>query len=146
MKAINKVRIGLENCECLEFQGDQVSYLAITNIRKNIYWSGSFLFDHNVCDHFSMNLLPSANIKQNDISKFNVTQLPFDRLLQYPDIVSVEVFYSDGRSVDVYVEWEDDNHRDYNLYQRTTISEYGNLCILVDKSKTARDVFDLDYS
>ena len=89
MKRIEKVLFGLENCECLEFSGEQISYLFMTNICNNIHWSNNYLMEHYTCDYFAIKLLSPSNNKEADLTKFSTSPLPFERLQQYPDLVSV---------------------------------------------------------
>ncbi len=57
----------------------------------------------------------------------------FDRVCDYSDICSLTLSYSDGSKEKFIVEWEDDESEFKNKFQTTTLTENGDLRVVIKR-------------
>ena len=148
MKEVTKIRVGFENLEYMEFEVNEIASLLINNIVTQVQrFAINSVAEMFKCSEVFMELIPAANRKH---CAFGVedehTTTTFQRIREYDDITSIEVFYDDGTSKDVYVPWEDaSGGGEVNKYQSSYYSDNGALYIYINKDQVnVRSMLDLD--
>lgn len=136
-KDITKIEIGLENCEIITIDGRYIDYMSIKGISRSIYKSERHCLDHAYCNHLSMIICENANNTENMFLDTNIK--PFDRIKNCPDIVEITIFYFNGDAERIYVDWNENNDCE-NKYQKTYITEHGDMFILIDSKLSLEDV------
>lgn len=137
MKKLNSIHLGLENCEVFEFKAEDINYISLIDISKAIVYSSDYLTEYNNCEELILELKPSANVLESNITGIDNDELPFKRIASWRDIVLVECFYDDGTSVTVYVPYYSKRNYEMNEYQSTELIDNGNLRIAVSKKVKA---------
>jgi len=139
MKEIQSIELLLENMEAIRLSPDEV---------KNFYCNGitgvitkvthDCVLSRNTCREMCLELCGSANKKYDSFGEESKLRA-FERLTT-PDIVIVEVKYTDGNEDEVYVPWNEDKE-DINGYQTSYITPRGDLRIYIGEEKDVREVF-----
>lgn len=143
---IKKIELVLENCECVNIEGKYIGHLSMENIKRSINRVASnAIFDMSICGHFSISINRKAEYDESsgeELFDGFGKQSPLERLLNYPDITSVYIHFSDGKTEQFYVEW--DGGECDNDNQKTYMNEFGDLFIVIDKELKLEDVFDVE--
>lgn len=146
MREVKNIRIGFENCEVMDFDVKEAASLLLDNITAMVQrFAINSVGEMTQCSEFFVELIPAANREHSPFGMDDKTT-NFQRIREYDDITSVELFYDDGTSVEVYVPWEDaTTGGEINKLQSSYLSENGALYIYISKDgKNVRDLIDLE--
>ena len=126
-KEIKKVDIILENLEIISVPVDFIESLVINDINNNIVYTNC-LFFYNQCKLLYLKINSKFNITVVD--KVYGERNTFNRLIDYKDITAIEVSFSTGEKITIYVDWWEPCVYE-NLNQNCEILEDGSLEISV---------------
>lgn len=139
MHTAKSIDITFENCETITLEPKDIGFFSIENIAE--YISRDSI--NSISKYKKSNLV----IIEIFASKINSEYFPFDipsekmlikeRFL-YNDITSLEIYYSDGSSEEIFVEY---NGNETNDFQKTVIGNNGNLYIVISKDSNITDYF-----
>lgn len=136
MKKLTYIDIVLENVEVLKFDVEYIDYISVDNIHKNTVYSHDNLHEYLQCDELYLMLHPSANKIENSTTDYTEKSLPFDRINAWQDIVSIELFYDDETSENIYVPYDGE---EVNLLQSQIITSTGSMLVVCSKENTAEE-------
>ena len=125
------INLILENVEHIKIEAMDIKYILATNIVKSLQLNRSTrtVFTQDTAREFT--LILDKDLATEEYNSWGNNIKIFDRLLQYKDIVAIELSYSD--SIDtLYLLYEGDQE---NKLQRTWIDERGDLHITVNTSE-----------
>ncbi len=132
-KKIVMVYLVLENGEVLKIPRPNINGLGITDISQSIHFYRSSRDQHFIshsCREFSIEISPLVNDMIYWDSEWS-DMLPFERLFSMPDVVAIDVSYSDADSEYIYLPWGKDEYR--NEHQENRILEDGSLYISIKR-------------
>lgn len=145
---LSKIEIGLENCDVITIDNEDIKYVSINSISKDIdIVQDGDIIEHSYCNSLNMLLKPSANKTYQEFQQNGKDYecKVFERLQTYNDITSIQLIYNNGtKTDDIYVLYKDKNENELgspNVYMSTYISDFGDLFIVVDKDKTATQAY-----
>jgi len=141
MNQIKSIELCLENCEVLKFEADQIGRFEVKNIKNEISRIAlNSISKLSTCEEFIIQISSKANISESYLTTWsNNNVLPFERINNGRDIVSVTINYEDGNKENIYVDW--DGTYCENYLQSSYINKAGDLYIVVSKNKNVKDVF-----
>lgn len=149
-KIIEEIELILENVEVIKFKRDMLKTFSIGGVKRDITLDGTRLEAEEVFIRIDSKA-NTYEAYQTDIHllredlEFLPTRKPFERLVQYSDIVNIEIKYSDGSSEEISVNWDYYTSDDVNSYQTNHISRSsGDLYICISDNKSVEDAFYLD--
>ena len=144
---IKSVEFILENCEMITIDGKYIGNFYLGDVSYSInriacnsieelYWTNNFYISIN----------RKADKKENikyTLGEINKNRNIFNRLTSYPDITSITVNFSNGKSKSFYVDWNEDDEQN-NSYQKTYVNDFGDLFMVINKNKNIEDIWDLN--
>lgn len=140
-KLINKITFILENTEAIDIPIKNIGQFRLRDVKEHFTSNARFIEKYKTSKLFAIEISKDANVPFKNLA--NEEELPFDRLLYCPDIVGIEVEYQDGIKEEISVPWGGDSD-EINDYQKTFLSEAGNLYIVIHKKLKIKDIFDLE--
>lgn len=149
-KIIEEIELILENVEVIKFKRDMLKTFSIGGVKRDITLDGTGLEAEEVFIRIDSKA-DTYEAYQTDIHLLREdleclpARKPFERLVQYSDIVNIEIKYSDGSSEEISVNWDYYTSDDVNSYQTNHISRSsGDLYICISDNKSVEDAFYLD--
>jgi hypothetical protein len=132
MKSVEKVKLVFENCETIEFEGNELTGLWFDKVYKRKYMHNeNKMLESDHCEHFNVGIKMSAN---KPFRPFGVKDaepnMKFNRINEQSDLVAVRVYYSDETEDYIYVPW-DDEKSDYVNHKQQVTNDEDYLYILV---------------
>lgn len=121
-----------ENVEVLRFDMDAFGFIDIRDIRQDYH---TFLGDRTLCPGYRAYGRVELTIKKeaDDHPKYRPSVYealtPFERLKLFPDVVALELIYSDGTSREIYVPFDGD---EISSLQTVYDDEEGNLFLKIE--------------
>ena len=100
----------------------------------------------NKCDSFAISIYRDADVEKpiewtmgfiGDMDK------PFTRLHRAKDITQINIYFNDETKEHIIVPWNHDESDYINSYQKSYMSDKGDLYIIIDKEKDIFDVWEL---
>ena len=145
---IDKIEIGLENCELITIDGEHIGELNIEDIKYSINRIAcNAILELYTCSHFSMSIHRDANKGEKTVSTVGVLdelRQPLNRLNKYPDITSLYVYFAGNDTPkQIRLMWTTGDECN-NPNQKTVFNRFGDLYIVVDEKLTIDDVFGND--
>lgn len=147
---IKQITFGLENCDVIIIDGEDISHLKIDNICRSIRKVGSvYVSNSYIAKDFAIKIDKRANIRYKQFGCLEDTYI-FARLTSFPDIVDVVVtLINDDGSYSKYsilLDWAGESD-EINEFQTTCFNKTGDLYIVVSKNECAEDIAKLlnDY-
>ena len=142
MLSVSHVTLILENCESLTFKSEDIGCFFADGQERSINRVAlNCIAEKTVAKRVFIELKAQANTPQKTFSSLGDDKetMPFDRLSAHLDITSLEVFYEDGTSQHVYVDFEPKNHEDdsENEYQKIKFGKDGQLYIAIGQNAGA---------
>lgn len=144
MDNVKSITIGFENCETITIPRKHIGVIFIQDIKTEIV--------RVACNAISK--VVSANTVAIEIfSEGNVEYLPFgvspsemvfERINECHDITSIDVTYMDGSKETYWTDYESGDEEGLgapNIYEKTKISDLGNLYVVISKDKDIKDFF-----
>lgn len=139
MKEVVSIDIILENCEVIRVNREHIGYFCMSDVKKSIVRIGvNSISDFLQCDELYIEICSKVNHPDSYVSTRQDNDiLPFDRILRYNDITSLDINYEDGSSECISVKWDEDSFYS-NSYQTSKMNEFtGDLYIVVSDKVTA---------
>jgi len=142
MKFIKSVELGLENCEGIKFNTEEIGTIYVGDIKQTISRVACNAISKNLfCDTFYIEIHKSANKMDRFLTDWSEI-LPFDRLLQHRDIATITINYEDETSECYCVNWTGD-YDWINESQSGKLNEKtGDLYIVVSPNEAVDRVFE----
>lgn len=149
MKDIEKIRLVFENLETCYIDAEEIGFICVDDIQENI---------HRIACNSIANLKTAKNIfiellidrpinlegDDNDNSYQNTSL--FKRIENYNDITSIEVYYKDGTTDEIYPTYKETASFS-NEYQHSIIEKNNQLYIVISKQfQSFRDKFGEDFN
>lgn len=126
-KEIKNVNIIFENLEIIVIPIDYIGSIVIRKITNNFVYATNSL-KYKVAEYFRMTISDKFNMTIVDENYGERNS--FKRIIDYNDIVAIEIEYDDKSTDTIYVDWcELDEYS--NLNQATEILEDGSLLLTV---------------
>lgn len=144
---LKQITFALENCDSITVEGKHVGAFDVINMREEIRRIACNAIAHITIADCILEIHKNANQIHHEFGIDNHTCPVFDRL-SVGDIVSIELeFVSDVNAEHVehyqfYTEWEGEG--DENLYQKSYVSDLGNLYIVISGKDDIPDVFNMN--
>ena len=130
---VESITFVFENCESIEFSMKYVGLFYINDITQNIKrFALNSVKKIDVAKELFIEIFSEGDEKYNRYC----TCGKFERLLQYRDIVYVDIKYDDGHVDTIYVDYDGDMQ---NMYQDNYLSKLGNLYISISRKKQVDD-------
>lgn len=143
---IKYIELILENCEVIRIDGRYIGDFAINDIKESICRQGcNYIGRIKKCECFYMSIYREENIEKEiefTMGALNEKAKPFKRLSEYNDITQIIICFNDGKEVGVYVPWDEESEY-RNSYQKTCMSDKGDLYILINKELNIEDIWEL---
>lgn len=127
MKTVTQIDITFENCEYTIIPAEHIRDMYMSDLGFEIIHDGISIYKQITCKTIYLQFASEANhtVQFGDF-------LFFDRVREWNDIASIEIYYDDNTSEIYLVDWED-NGLDENKNQMSKI--IGNdLCIGICKN------------
>ena len=126
-KEIKNVNIVFENLEIIVVPIDYIGSIVIRKITNNFVYATNSL-KYKVAEYFRMTISDKFNMTIVDENYGERNS--FKRIMEYNDIVAIEIEYDDKSTDTIYMDWcELDEYS--NLNQATEILEDGSLLLTV---------------
>lgn len=130
---VESITFVFENCEFIEIPMKYVGLFYINDITSNIKrFALNSVKKIDVAKELFIEIFSEGDEKYNRYCKSG----KFERILQYRDIVYVEIKYSDGNVDTIYVDYDGDMQ---NQNQNNYLSKLGNLYVSVSRKKQVED-------
>ena len=147
MNNVKEICLVLENCDSITFPAnvigdfriekinEEVERIAINCIAKVIYANSIFI-----------EIYKDGNIEYAQFGFLEDQIKKFERLKDSNDITSIEIKYEDDTVDSYFVDYDESNDGlgAPNINEKTYISSYGNLYIVIDKEKELKDFVNLE--
>ena len=138
-KEVSHIELVLENCEVIRFEKNELADFESNNITRGIArLACNSICDTAECESVFIALPPAANHRYLSFG----TDVPstFSRLLDCPDIASIDVHYEDSSHEEILFPWEDaDECGCSNLLQEAWDAGNGFLAVAVGTSEFRAD-------
>lgn len=152
-KKLKYIVLGLENCQTMKFYSEDIERINIDNIKTSISINRGDATEYLTTNKFNIVLKPEANTYDSQVVTYFNNELPFDRIMKFNDICTIDLFYYDGSSAQYKVEWKQHKNAyiidQENKNQTSHLSDNemfgkGNLYIICDKKITAKQYLGLE--
>lgn len=152
-KEVMALKMMFKNGETWTINKEFIGDLWIKHISRSFGRIGDSAFQEIFpCESLKIEIFPEADeVNSNDINLGGLEMGMFERVAKDPDIEKMDILYKDGEnknSVDVvaeetvYFPYEaKDSDRIDNVYQSSFVSKENKLYIVIDKDKTAKEVY-----
>ena len=139
-KLVKNIELTFENMDYIEIPNQYFSNFSLENIETNIRRVAvNAIMRYQKARSVIFELRKEANEDFENFDRdmnmvdYNGDTL-FDRIIDYNDIVDINLIYEDDSSEKFAVEWDDECDDKYkNKLQISTITENGNLCVQIQK-------------
>lgn len=152
-KEVMALKMMFKNGETWTINKDYIGDLWIKHISKSFGRIGdSELQEIFPCESLKIEIFPEADeVNSSDINLGGLEMGMFDRAVKDPDIEKMDVLYKDSEKTNsmdivaietIYFPYEAiDSDRIDNAYQSSFVSKENVLYIVIDKEKTAKDIY-----
>lgn len=152
-KEVVALKMMFKNGETWTINKELIGDLWIKQISKSFGRIGdSDLQEIFPCESLKIEIFPEADeVNSSDINLGGLEMGMFERAVKDPDIEKMDILYKDGNNTDslnvvtkdtVYFPYEAiDSDRIDNAYQSSFISKENILYIVIDKNKTAKEIY-----
>ena len=144
MKFIKSIDIDLENCDYIHIEPEYIGHFDLANIQRDIWRCGcNALGDSLTAGDVAIEIFKEVG----DYHCFldGKTESVIKRLTDYKDITSITIYYGgdNNEQETIYTVYDDEEiFGADNKYEKTYISELGNLYIVISKDKDIEDFFN----
>lgn len=144
---LKQITFILENCDSITIEGKYIGSFGVINMREEIRRIACNAIDHMTIADCALEIHKNANQIHHEHGLDMYACWVFDRL-SAGDITSIEFdLVSDVNSEHVehyqfYTEWEGEGAE--NLYQKSYVSDLGNLYIIISGKDDIPDMFNMD--
>lgn len=134
MSQIDSITMFFENLETVTINSKDIGILCINDICQRISrTAGNAIEQYYVSNSFAIELRDTANT--SDIGLYDTNETVFDRILQYDDIVLLQINYKDrDDTLDIYLDWENDDETAMDNINQKSNLHHGNLYVVVEKN------------
>lgn len=128
-KQIEKIIIGMENCESYHIPVECVRYMSVCGFEENIQMSYGRYSDYRRAYSFYIKIKNDSKIKPiyNFSENFN------ERIQKYDDVCVITLCYQNGEEFTFYVPWDYSNEF-HNSYQKVKLDKNKNIIITITKT------------
>lgn len=139
---IRKINITFENCESVTIDGKHIGRFDLNNIKPSVRTLGGAMFGRfDVAECIVLEVHRDANLLCIDMKCSGGREYKvFERLMEFWDITSIEVFTAEEEPMLFSALWDPDN-MDENLNQSVRLGENGNLYLVISQDFDVYDVF-----
>ncbi len=137
-KIIDHIDVVLENCEVITLPANVVGSMHFDIVTDKVYvnnYLGTLTSRRSVIiDDLQLHILAKGNKTIEQVWKPKNTMTIFDRFLEFPDIVYLDVYYADTSMDEYEVVWEDlTSGGENNKLQSTKITDAGDCIITISR-------------
>lgn len=137
MKHVKSIGFVFENCEYFTMNAKYFGTLDLTDFDTHIERIAcNAIAKMNCVGTVAMEIFPEGD---GEFPSFGDSITKFKRLKMFDDITSIIIIYDDGTEEEYYVNYEGEAT---NKYQKTYLSKFGLLYIVISKDKDIFDFFD----
>ena len=142
---INSIEFVFENCEFIEFDEKYIGRFSLDHITRSVRRIASnAIKDLTTANDVAIEIFSEGN---EEYSCYGSTPaMKFERILRHNDITSIVVHYSDGFYEEFFVNYDEGEHDGKlgapNIFQSTTLSNLGNLYIVISSDFSVTEMFD----
>lgn len=142
---IRSIEFVFENCEFIEFDEKYIGRFSLKNITRSIRrFAINTIEDFMDVGDVTIEIFSEGNEKYSCYG--SDPAMKFERILQYDDITSIIVHYSDGSEEEFFVNYDEGEHEGElgapNIFQSTMLSSLGNLYIVISSDFSVTELFD----
>lgn len=127
MKKILSANIIFENSDSINITSNDILLININHIDMNIHIVFYKYSEYVTCQSCYLKL---SNNLYNKTTAY--TKNFFNRVLKYNDISNIQLFFTDGTNMSIYMPWK--NSPENNNLQYTELDENNNLIIRIGKN------------
>ena len=145
MKEVKSIELGFENCEIIEFPKNVLGDVIFDNFSFQVKRVASnSISKSNFVDTVVLEIFKEGDVDYAPFGFEDDKISKFKRVMAYRDITSVTIKYEDDSEEFYWVDYHtiNDNLGEESDYQKSYISDLGNLYVVIDKEKDIEDFFD----
>ena len=143
MRRIDHFELIFENCESFEVSVNSVGVFHIDDIGTKIdRIAVNSISEMTIAGEIAIEFFKKADEEYNPFGFEDKSYSKLKRIRTYNDISSIKIFFTDGTDSYIYPVYNEksDNSNDY---QKTLVSNLGNVYVVISKDKNIEDFFDL---
>lgn len=134
-KKLKKVVLVLENLDSVEIAADNVNYLFVSDIKKDLTYHYGKFRTYETVEEFYIEIKKEADtIECRDKNYIGDGKTAFERLMQYNDVTQVQYEFEEGEPYLHFVEWVHSKGEE-NENQRTSVQYVAGREMLVIECK-----------
>ena len=144
-KEVKSIELGFENCEVIEFPRNVLGDVHFDNFSFQIKRVASNSISKvEFVDTVVLEIYKEGNTEYAPFGFEDEKTAKFERITHYNDITSITICYEDDSEEFYWVDYHtiNDNLGEESDYQKTYLSDLGNLYLVIDKEKGIEDFFD----
>lgn len=132
---IKRVDMVLENCEVLSVDGKYIADFNCEDITYSIRRTACNCIEEVYsCKNFSMSIHRDCALDEKANGTLSICKdavnNPLKRILEYPDITSIYIYFANGHSKRIYLPWSEEDEYE-NKCQKSYMNKFGDLFIVV---------------
>lgn len=145
---LKNITFTFENCDMITIDGKYIGDFLVDEINTSFQRVAcNAIIKLNIAKVFMIEIHKDANKKRCAFGCEEWEQMTFDRFLEYNDITIIEFTLDDGdgncTDYNYYVNWVGDDNME-NDAQHSSVSNNGNLYIVISEDKNIEDYFDAE--
>lgn len=134
LKEFKEIEIVFENCEVITIKREDIYSYSFSEVSKEYTYFGDIEESLRTAKKVALTLNPSAD---KDYTPFGLDDVDistnvFERIMQYRDIVSIDLIYSEDKEKRFFVPWDYSNEDD-NKWQKAEYVTNDRLLITIEE-------------
>lgn len=143
-KNVKRLELVRENCDIISVDAIDIARIYLNDISSDVYVdAGGAYAKVQYADTIYIKFKPSANKDHYELECIDLEQ-PIFELLNLNDIAGLDMFFDDGTSEYIQIQWLDDD-AGVNHYQQNYMDDDGNLYIGIGEYADVKSFFNLYY-
>lgn len=143
MKRIVNVELIFDTLDAVNFTQDEIGIFEVSNLERKVKrFNSNIIADGQIAREVHIQVNAKANTKDNyTYSKIKTDKLPFDRIVEFGDVIEVSLLMQDGSNESFHIEWV--NGSEYtNPNQTSCINKHtGDLYLSISESTSVLQYF-----
>lgn len=147
MKEITKIELVLENCESITIDTKYFSVFKISGIEEKYERLANIVAKYKKAHCIEFVLHKDANKEYHPFGNWEDKTTVFARLIRHHDITQLNLFYEDGKTENIIVDYDEEPGKEMvlgaeNINMDTYYNKKGHLFLSICKGKTIDNLFD----